>query len=365
MDTKTEVKSDVKTLEGDPVGGAEIVRIDTPATRAMEPTVWDASMVDLIKKTVCPQGIPDGEFRLFLEKCKASGMNPLLGECFCVPRNVKVSRGGQEQWVTQFVFQPAEQGMEARADRFPDFRGLRAAAVYAKDQIEIDSEAGTVTHKFNPVADRGALIGAWAIVYREGRKTPVEFVRVAEYRQQNAMWAAKTETMIVKCARAAALRRAYPQPFSGIYVAEEVEQPDAAPALPATTATNTATKELGAELAKKLGKPRPTPPQAAEPATDAASATTPTTPASEAPLAKYGPHRDIPMSALDAEQLAANIAFVSDKLKSGAEKVKAKPNDKAVAAAMKALEQELTLLDAERAARATAVGEDTPDIDGL
>jgi phage recombination protein Bet len=285
------------------------------------PAIWTPDLVDLIKKTVCPAGIPDGEFRLFIEKCKVSGMNPLQNECFCVPRQVKIGPKDRPQWVTQYVFQPGEAGMEARADRFPDYRGIRAAAVYKKDAIEIDPEAGTVSHKFNPVGDRGELVGAWAIAYREGRKTPVEFTRLTEYRQQGAMWDGKVETMIVKCARAAALRRAYPNAFSGVYVREEMqEEVEVTPTLPATPAVSR-TSEVAAKVLARL-PPKASPPKAApapQPAPEKPAEVltyekpTPPTPApSSAPLGEEfvqrGKHKGKLLAELEADELTESVA---------------------------------------------------------
>lgn len=189
------------------------------------PEGWTTEDIDLVKKTICPAGIPDAEFKLFIRKCQASGMNPLLGECFCIKRNVNAGNKEKPNWIAQYVFQTAEQGMEARADQFEDFEGIRAAAVYEKDLCNIDPSKGEVIHTFDPTKERGRLLGAWAIAFRRGRKTPLEWLLFSEYTNGlNPQWAMRPATMMVKCARAAALRRTYPNKFSDVYAPEELDR---------------------------------------------------------------------------------------------------------------------------------------------
>lgn len=191
------------------------------------------SRVELIKRTVCPTGISDDEFALFIEQCKRTGLDPLTKQAFCVPRKSKVNG----QWVEAHVFQPAEAGMLARAEEFPDYRGTTSGAVYEKDAIKLDPGVGTVSHSFSPV-NRGKLLGAWARVEREGRTPVVRYLALEDYQQSydgkpSGQWATRAATMIAKCAKVAALRDAFPRVFGGVYIAEEM--PDDALPAPAQT----------------------------------------------------------------------------------------------------------------------------------
>jgi hypothetical protein len=47
---------------------------------------WSRDRVELIRRTICPKGIGEDEFTLFIEQCKRSGLDPLLKEAFCVGR---------------------------------------------------------------------------------------------------------------------------------------------------------------------------------------------------------------------------------------------------------------------------------------
>lgn len=178
----------------------------------MDEAKWSRERVDLIKRTICPKGISDDAFALFLEQCKRSGLDPLLKEAFCVPRS------------GQHVFQPAEAGMLARAERFPDFKGIQASAVYAEDDIAINMGRGEVKHEFNPAKRKGQLVGAWARVVRAEKLPTVVWVDFSGYVQQTPLWSKIPTTMIEKCARVSALRKAYPEAFGGLYIAEEMPE---------------------------------------------------------------------------------------------------------------------------------------------
>lgn len=188
----------------------------------MSENIWTQERIDLVKRTVCPKGIGEDEFLLFMEQCRRSGLDPLLREAFCVPRRVKVSQKGEpDRWVTKHEFQPAESGMLTRAMRAPDFRGIQASAVFSEDTIEVDQGRGEVRHVFNPAKRDGKIVGAWARVVREGMLPFVVWLDFAAYVQPSPLWATKPTTMVEKCARVAALRKAYPAEFGGLYIAGE------------------------------------------------------------------------------------------------------------------------------------------------
>jgi phage recombination protein Bet len=220
---------------------------------------WTRERIDLVKKTVCPQGIGDAAFALFVEQCKRSGLDPLIKEAFCVKRRVNIGDRERPNWIEKFEFQPAESGFLARAERMPDFRGIYAAAVHAEDSCAIDAAAGVVAHTFSPGKRRGELLGAWARLERAGRAPLVVWLDVGGYQQSGSMWAKIGPTMIEKCARVAALRKGYPSAFGALYIPEELPEDGeahASTALPATVAA--AQERLVATLAKSKALPAQT-----------------------------------------------------------------------------------------------------------
>jgi phage recombination protein Bet len=191
---------------------------------------WSPERVELIKRTICPRGIGEDEFALFIEQCKRSGLDPLLKEAFCVARRQNAGNREKPNWVTRYEFQPSEAGMLARAERFPDFKGIQASAVYAEDEIIVDQGKGEVVHRFNPAKRKGSLVGAWARVVRAEKLPVVVWLDFAGYVQQTPLWAKIPTTMIEKCARVAALRKGYPEAFGGLYVREEMPAEEFEPA---------------------------------------------------------------------------------------------------------------------------------------
>ncbi|ATB41828.1 phage recombination protein Bet [Cystobacter fuscus] len=318
-------------------------KVDTTAGQ------WNPERVELIRRTICPRGIGDDEFALFIEQCKRSGLDPLLKEAFCVARRQNVGNRERPNWVSRHEFQPSEAGMLARAERFPDFRGIQASAVYAEDEIIVDQGKGEVVHRFNPAKRKGSLVGAWARVVRDAKLPVVVWLDFAGYVQQTPLWAKIPTTMIEKCARVAALRKAYPEAFGGLYVreempAEEFDAPSepAAPAAPANyemlgtrpgpvkASFPTSAREVREEkeptpapvqeLAREkepAREPEPTPePVKARPAAEQAGT-------SEAPPAKlksasvvvaFGNNKGKMASELSDEELAETIDLAHEKL---------------------------------------------------
>lgn len=260
-----------------------IQKVEQTALDTMGNVKWTRQMVELCKRTVCPKGVGEDEFALFIEQCRATGFNPFTKEVYCVPRNVKVSKKGEpDRWETQHVFQPGVDGARARAGRFPDFHSSTSAAVFEKDACEVDVDAGEVRHKFNPCQPRGRLVGAWGKVVKRGGPPVVAWLPAGSRSGNSQFWNADPGGMLAKCAEMAALRKAYPVQFSGVQAREEVQE----------EAPSRAEQVLGA------GQP---------------SQETPPAPPT-GPLVEFGEWKGRPISGLTLAEAAAAIAFAEAKL---------------------------------------------------
>lgn len=204
------------------VHGASESALEPNTPAHPEPKVWPRERIDLIKRTVCPKGISDDEFAIFIEQCRRSGFDPLLKQAFCVKRRKNIGTKEEPNWVAFHEFQPAETGFLARAEEFADLEEVNAQAVYEKDEIQIDGAAAEVAHMYRPGPSRGKLLGAWGRVIRTGKKPVLVWLDLAGYQQNTTTWRGIPATMIEKCARVAALRKAYPSTFGGLYIAEEM-----------------------------------------------------------------------------------------------------------------------------------------------
>lgn len=311
-EVETAVKSATEPVLGNPPNLYPLATAPSAAGQlGREKIVWTPERINLIKTQICPAGATDDEFAVFLEIAKRAQMDPLMKECFLVKRRLKIDSGkldgrGQaiEVWVTKHEFQPAEQGMEARADRFDDFMGIQGAAYYSKDTIKIDEANGKVEHIYNASADRGTLIGAWAISHRRGRATHVVDVKLEERIQKDSQGNARStwrnpKTMIEKCARMASLRISYPNVFSGMFIEGEMpadnDERDVTPERTVEQEAHggtTRTERAAAQIEQRASQAKPLPPRTVD-------APKP----SDGPVVRFGTHKNRVISTLTVEEL--------------------------------------------------------------
>lgn len=201
---------------------SDIVKVEQVGLSVAE---WPAEVWEVVKQQQCPKGITDPEFVVFAAQCKARGLNPLAGEAFCVPRRTNVGDRSNPKWVTNHVFQPSAEGMQARAARFPDFSKVDSAAVYEKDPVaKVDTGSGKVDHVFDPTKPRGRFIGSWGRVMKKDGTAVVVWLDAGDRSGTGQFWDKSMARMHEKCARVAALRQAYPVAFAGAYVKEEMDE---------------------------------------------------------------------------------------------------------------------------------------------
>lgn len=288
---------------------------DDVSETSLQRDQWTPERVAMVKKGCCPAGIPEHEADLFIEQCKRSGLDPLLKEAFCVSRRQNVGNRERPVWVTKYEFQPSEAGMLARAERFPDFKGIQASAVFAEDEFIMDQGEGKVVHRFNPAKRKGSLVGGWSRVEREGKLPVLVWLDFSGYVQQTPLWAKIPTTMIEKCARVAALRKAYPAAFGGLYIREEMPEAEySTPTEPARAgpvgkdpAQVQVERELAGQAAPGAGR---VPEAASTPVSGAESSAT----AKGAVVVAFGPHKGKTARELTDDELSETIDLAHEKL---------------------------------------------------
>ena len=147
----------------------------------------------LLLNTVA-KGATEAEFLMFIEFCKATGLNPYKKEIWFIKTNK-----GDVQIMTGI------NGFLTIANRHPQFDGM---------SVSINEE-------------NGKLISATATVYRKDRSHPSEAtVYLQEYFKPskfgNGMWEKMPKMMLQKVAKSVALREAFPQELGGMYIQEEM-----------------------------------------------------------------------------------------------------------------------------------------------
>jgi phage recombination protein Bet len=297
---------------------AQVVSLVHARTGALpsrwNPPTWDEERVALARKAVTPPSATQAEFEFFLAWAKRTGLDPFTKQCYLIERwDAQTNTKKHEPMAS-------EQGMAARMDAEPDYRGMKSGVVYAGDVFDVDEDAGTVTHKWNPT-DRAKggmkILGAWAHAKREGRVIEITYLtlesRIGKKRDGSVtkFWATDPAGQLRKCARADQSRRAYPNLLGGIYVEAEMrrdeeEEYEAPKTEPVQSRTNAVLAKVQAKVA-----PKPSPAKAAALPETAPAPITETQPIDAEvtfSCVQRGKNKGKPISGLDAVELAESIA---------------------------------------------------------
>ena len=144
-------------------------------------------VVATLKATVAI-GLNEPEFRLFVDYCKSTGLNPFKKEVWAI------KAGGRLQIMTGI------NGFLTIANNNPAFDGM---------EVTVDDDE-------NPTK-------AVCKVYRKDRKYPSEGVAlIKEYYKKTPIWDQMPRVMLTKVAKSIGLREAFPQQLGGLYTQEEM-----------------------------------------------------------------------------------------------------------------------------------------------
>lgn len=155
---------------------------------------------------ICDKATPQ-EVVFFMELCRSQRLNPFKREAFLV----KYGSGPASMITAEVVF-------ERRANAHPSYKGMEHGVVYLDRNGNVCKREGTATYR----AAGETLIGGWARVHRSDRADSYAEVSLDEYNKNQSVWKTMPGTMIDKCARAVALRLAFPSDFQGMYISEEM-----------------------------------------------------------------------------------------------------------------------------------------------
>ena len=171
-----------------------------------------AEQRQLIRDTYA-NGANDAEFAVLMEVAKARRLNPFTKQIHFVKRPDR--ERGRDVWSAQASID----GLRALAERSRLYDG--------QDEPEYEYD------------DAGKLLRAKVKVYRKDWRRPAvgvadydEYVQLTRDRVPNTFWKNKPRIMLAKCAEALALRKAFPEDTSGLYVPEELGADAGLPQLP-------------------------------------------------------------------------------------------------------------------------------------
>lgn len=163
--------------------------------------------IAIIKNTVA-KNTTDLELAFFLKLAKSCGLNPFTKEIWCY----KDSKGNMLTFA-------GRDGFLAIAQRDPQYNGIRSCDVRANDVFSLDVASGKVEHKIN-TAERGAIVGAYCLVFRKNAEPTLEWADFKTYNKGYNTWKTHPEEMIKKVAETHALKKAFG--ISGLYSEEEM-----------------------------------------------------------------------------------------------------------------------------------------------
>lgn len=177
--------------------------------------VWDKDSYNKIRQMFAPQ-LTNQEFGMFVGLGKSLGANPFLREIWAV----KYGNSEAQIFLGRDFYRRKSQEQ-------PQYKGHQVDVIYSNDKFKMIG--GKPEHEYN-LTDRGDIIGAYAVVYRDDNEPFFNVVNFKEYSTDKALWKSKPETMIKKVAEAQALRGAFQGVFAGTYdqseewIDEEVEE---------------------------------------------------------------------------------------------------------------------------------------------
>jgi phage recombination protein Bet len=155
---------------------------------------------------------------MFMHLAKTYQLDPFQKEIFCW------------KYKGDITIMTSRDGYLKIANRHPEFDGLVSDVVHKNDSFQRTLEG--VQHKYG--ADRGSIVGAYALVYRKDRKYPIYvFAPYEEYRADKKVWIQYPSAMILKVAESMALKRGFS--VSGLVSREEMDVQESPVSYPTDT----------------------------------------------------------------------------------------------------------------------------------
>lgn len=170
----------------------------------------------LTKPTKQGREASDAEVVKFMMLCKAGAFDPWQGDAVLVGYD----SGDTAEWSLITTVH----AMLKRAELSDNFDGLDFGIVVMGPDKQVIERQGTIVY------DNEKLLGGWCKVYRKDRSRPFYCqVNLMTYDKGIFRWKTDRPGMIAKVAKGQALRDAFPNSLSGVYLREEFDALDHEP----------------------------------------------------------------------------------------------------------------------------------------
>lgn len=189
-----------------------------------EQTFWTPQQITVLKSLGLEEAT-ESDLGLFFHQCTRTGLDPFAKQIYMIGRKAKENG----QFVTKYTIQTGIDGYRLIARRAAD----RARVKYRTEETLWCGEDGAWRDVW---LSKQPPAAAKVTVIRDGEPftavaTYSEYVQLAKDYSSgemgpNSMWKKMAANQLSKCAEAAALRKAFPQDLSGVYVDAEMHQAD-------------------------------------------------------------------------------------------------------------------------------------------
>lgn len=169
----------------------------------------------MVKKFLCTPTksgniASDSDIVKFMMLCKARELDPWVGDAYLV--------GYDSSDGPVFSLITAAQALLKRAEISPEYDGMESGVIVRDESGSIINREGDL------VLDGETLVGGWARCFRKDRSKPsYDSLKLSTFSTGKSRWQKDPAGMIVKCAEASALRKAFPTQLGGLYSREEMD----------------------------------------------------------------------------------------------------------------------------------------------